>query len=391
MFRRSLTLPPIGTETFFLWGPRQTGKTTLLRHVYADARWVDLLRTDEFARYATRPERLREELVANPPPSRQVVVDEVQKVPNLLDEIHWLIENRGLHFALSGSSARRVRRAGVNLLGGRALRYSLSGLSASEIGPSFDLDFLLNYGYLPRIYGSERAARRLEAYVADYLRQEIAAEGVVRRLPVFFDFLTAAAFSDAETVNFSSLAREVGVSGPTIREYFRILEDTLLASWLPVYRRRSKRRVAQAPRFYFHDVGVVNRLVRRGRVTPGSRDYGKAFENWVFHELRTWRAYRSPDVPLSTWRLSSGAEVDFILGDMETAIEAKSSANVTSDHLRGLRTLAVDHPAVRRRVVVCREPRLRTTADGIEILPAADFVELLWAGAFATPKFCSVP
>ncbi len=230
MFRRALDLPPIGTETFFLWGPRQTGKTTLLWTVYPDARWVDLLRTDEFARYATRPARLREELVADPPPSGQVVVDEVQKVPVLLDEVHWLMEDRELHFALSGSSARRVRRAGVNLLGGRALRYSLSGLSASEIGPSFDLDRLLNYGYLPRIYGSDRADRRLAAYVADYLQQEIAAEGVVRRLPVFFDFLAAAAFSDGETVNFASVARETGVSGPTIREYFGILEDTLLAS-----------------------------------------------------------------------------------------------------------------------------------------------------------------
>ena len=381
MFARSLRLPPSGTETFFLWGPRQTGKTTLLRSTYPDARWVDLLKADEYRRYGSRPERLREELEASPPrPGQQVVIDEIQKVPALLDEVHWLIENRGFAFVLCGSSARRVRRTGVNLLGGRALPYGLGGLSAIEVAGDFDLDRMLNRGYLPRIYQSPSYARLLDAYVAVYLKEEVMAEGLVRRLPVFSDFLEAAALSDGEFVNFSNIARECGVSGPTIKGYFQILEDTLLGAWLPAFRKRPKRRVIGAPKFYFGDVGVVNRLARRGELLPGSTAYGKGFENWVFHELSLSIAYRETGQRLSWWRLAGGAEVDFIVGDMEVAVEAKSSANVTSDHLKGLRSLVKDHPEVRRRIVVCREPRPRRTADGIEILPAAAFVEYLRAG-----------
>ena len=382
MFPRSLRLPRSGTETFFLWGPRQTGKTTLLKNTYPDARWVDLLKADEYRRYGAHPERLREELEQRPPrPGQQVVIDEVQKVPALLDEVHWLIENRGLRFALCGSSARRVRRGGVNLLGGRAMRYELGGLSATEMGAEFDLDRTLNRGYLPRIYGSPSSGRLLDAYVAVYLKEEIMAEGLARSLPVFSDFLEAAALSDGELVNFRNIARECGVSGPTIRGYFQILEDTLLGAWLPAFRKRPKRRVIGAPKFYFGDVGVVNRLARRGDLLPGSTTYGKAFENWVFHELGLRIAYRETGQALSYWRLASGIEVDFIVGDMEVAVEAKSSTNVTSDHLKGLRSLLKDHPEVKRRVVVCRETRARRTPDGIQILPAPVFVERLWSGA----------
>ena len=381
MFPRSLRLPPSGTETFFLWGPRQTGKTTLLRNTYPDARWVDLLKADEYRRYGARPERLREELEDSPPrPGQQVVIDEIQKVPALLDEVHWLIENRNLCFGLCGSSARQVRRGGVNLLGGRAFRYQLGGLSAVEIGDVFDLDRTLTRGYLPRIHQSPSYARRLDAYVAVYLKEEVMAEGLARSLPVFSDFLEAAALSDGEIVNFRNIARECGVSGPTIKGYFQILEDTLLGTWLPAFRRRPKRRVIGAPKFYFGDVGVVNRLAHRGELLPGSTAYGKAFENWVFHELRLSLAYQESDRPLAYWRLAGGTEVDFIVGDMELAVEAKSSANVTSDHLKGLRSLIKDHQHVKRRVVVCREPRPRRTPDGIEILPAALFVERLWDG-----------
>ena len=381
MFPRSLSLPPSSTETFFLWGPRQTGKTTLLRSTYPDARWVDLLKADEYRRYGVRPERLREELEERPPrPGQQIVIDEIQKVPALLDEVHWLIENRGLHFALCGSSARRVRRGGVNLLGGRAFRYGLGGLSAVEVGEDFDLDRMLSRGYLPRIYQSPSYGRLLDAYIAVYLKEEVMAEGLARSLPVFSDFLEAAAFSDGELVNFKNIARECGVSGPTIKGYFQILEDTLLGAWLPAFRKRAKRRVIGAPKFYFADVGVINRLARRGDVSPGSSEYGKAFENWVFHELSLSLAYGESGQPLSYWRLAGGTEVDFIVGDMEVAVEAKSSANITSDHLRGLRSLVRDHPEVKRCVVVCRESRPRRTADGIEILPAVAFVERLWSG-----------
>ena len=384
MFERSLALPEVGRETFFLWGPRQAGKSTLLRRCYPDALWVDLLKSEVFRRYLDRPELLREELASEPAHAgRQVVIDEVQKVPALLDEVHWLIENRGSHFALCGSSARKVRRGAANLLGGRAVRYELRGLTAAELGAAFDLDRMLNHGYLPRIYQAARARRLLDAYVADYLREEVAAEGLVRNLPAFSGFLDAAALSDGEMVNFSNVARECGVSSPTAKAYFEILEDTLLGRRLNAYRRRRKRRVIGAPKFYFADVGVVNRLTRRGELTPGAPLYGKAFENWVFHELSAGIEYHDWDLDLAYWRLPSGIEVDFVLGDMEVAVEAKASARITRDHLRGLRTLAGEHPGVRRRIVVCLEPRARRTDDGIDILPAAEFVRRLGRGTLA--------
>jgi len=381
MFKRSLALPEPGVETFFLWGPRQTGKSTLLREAYGPGRWVDLLKAEEFRRYLARPELLRQELEADPPaPGEQIVIDEVQKVPALLDEVHWLLENRGLHFALCGSSSRKVKRGAANLLGGRALRYELHGLTAGELGREFDLDRLLEHGYLPRIYEASRPKRLLDAYVADYLKEEVAAEGLVRNLPTFSNFLDVASLSDGQLVNFSNIARECGVSSPTAKSHFQILEDTRLGRWLPAYRKRPKRRVIGAPKFYFADVGVVNRLARRGELIAGSEAYGKAFENWVFHELSAFVSYRGFDGGLSYWRLASGIEVDFVLGDMQAAIEAKSSEGITRDHLRGLRSLVEDHPRVARRIVVCREPRARTTEDGIEILPAATFARRLWAG-----------
>ena len=382
MFDRSLVLPQPGSETFFLWGPRQAGKSTLLRGCYPDAYWVDLLKSEIFRRYLDHPEYLRQELAAAAPlAGRQIVIDEVQKVPALLDEVHWLIENRGLHFALCGSSARKVRRGAANLLGGRAVRYELRGLTAGELGAAFDLSRMLNHGYLPRIYQAARPRRLLDAYIADYLREEVAAEGLVRNLPAFSGFLDAAALSDGEMVNFSNIARECGVSSPTAKAYFEILNDTLLGRWLTAYRRRRKRRVIGAPKFYFADVGVVNRLIRRGELTPGSPLYGKAFENWVFHELSAGIEYQEWDLELTYWRLPSGIEVDFVLGDMEIAVEAKASARITRDHLRGLRTLMEEHPGVRRRIVVCLEPRARRTDDGIDILPAADFIRRLGQGA----------
>ena len=202
----------------------------------------------------------------------------------------------------------------------------------------------------------------------------------MRNLPAFSGFLDAVALSDGEMVNFSNIARECGVSSPTAKVYFEILEDTLLGRRLRAYRRRRKRRVIGAPKFYFADVGVVNRLTRRGGLTPGAPLFGKAFENWVHHELSACIAYQESDFELTHWRLPSGIEVDFVFGDMEVAVEAKASARITRDHLRGLRTLAEEHPGVRRRVVVCLEPRARRTDDGIDILPAAEFVKELGRG-----------
>lgn len=383
MFQRRLTLPPSGSETFFLWGPRQTGKTTLLRSSYPEALWIDLLKAEEFRRYVERPELLRQELAATLSP--QVVIDEIQKVPQLLDEVHWLIENTRSRFALCGSSARKVKRGAANLLGGRAVRYELFGLTAAELGRDFELDRILNRGYLPRIYLSERAGRLLGSYVADYVKEEIAAEGLVRNLPMFSRFLDVAALSDGDLVNFSNIARDCGVSNHTVKGYFEILEDTLLGRWLPAYTKRPKRRVIGASKFFFTDVGVVNQLCHRGSIARGGELFGKAFENWVFHELTVAASYADTPPQLAYWRLASGIEVDFVVDAMRVAIEAKASARITSDHLKGLRELAVDHPKVGRRIVVCLEPKRRRTDEGIEILPVQDFVAELASGELISP------
>ncbi len=379
MFKRQLHLPRPGVETFFLWGPRQTGKTTLLQETYPDAFWLDLLKADQYRRYMQNPELLRDELSLQPA-VRQVVIDEVQKVPQLLDEVQWLHDHRRIHFALCGSSARKVKRGQANLLGGRAIRYELHGLTALEVGEGFDLTHMLNHGYFPRMYDSDRPNRLLNAYIADYLKEEVAAEGLVRKLPVYSEFLNIAALSDAELVNFSTIARDCGVSSHTIQGYFQILEDTLLGRWLPAYTKRPKRRVISAPKFYFADVGVVNFLARRGELRPGSELYGKAFENWVFHELCASNAYREAFAGLSYWRLASGIEVDFIVNDMQAAIEAKASKKITQDHLKGLRALAQDHPRIKHRVIVCLESTARRTTDGILILPAGEFCHQLSSG-----------
>ena len=308
-------------------GAASTGKTTLLLATYPDAFWVDLLKADEFRRYLQNPETLREALAALGS-IRQVVIDEVQKGPQLLEEAHWFHEHRGIRFALCGSSARKVKRGRANLLGGRAVRYELHGLTAQEIGGEFDLNRILNHGYLPTIYQSDNPRPLLNGYVADYLKEEVAAEGLVRNLSVYSEFLNMAALADAELVNFSTIARDCGVSSHTIKAYFQILEDTLLGRWLPAYTRRPKRRVIAAPKFYFGDVGIVNQLARRGDLQRGSELYGKAFENWVFHELCACNAYSNAFAKLAYWRLPSGIEVDFIVNDMQLAIEAKATAKV---------------------------------------------------------------
>jgi predicted AAA+ superfamily ATPase len=381
MIKRKLNLPPPAEETFFLWGARQTGKSTLLRTTYPDAVWIDLLKAEEFRRYLNNPELLRQEL-----PRKGdlpfVVIDEVQKLPCLLDEVHWLHENRNVQFALCGSSARKVKRGHANLLGGRAIRYEMLGFTSTELYPDFDLNRLLNHGYLPRIYLAKQPRRLLNSYVANYLKEEIAAEGLVRNLPVFSNFLNLAALSDTEPVNFSTIARDCGVSSQTVKEYFQILEDTLLCRWLPSFRKRPKRRVSASAKFYFSDVGVVNFLAKRGILQQGSELFGKAFENWCFHELNAYNLYYEVFAEFFYWRLAGGTEVDFIINDMEVAVEAKATKKILSQHLKGLRSLKVDHPNIKRRLVVCCEEKHRMTDDGIEIIPAGIFTEMLWHGEF---------
>ena len=382
MIRRKLQLPAKPKESFFLWGPRQSGKSMLLGATYPDAVWYDLLKTDLYVRLLEKPSLLREELLYAQGEKKAgfAVIDEVQKIPALLDEVHWLIENAGFVFGLCGSSARKVRRGHANLLGGRAVRYELFGFVSEEIGPGFDLVRMINQGYLPRHYLSASYARLVRSYINDYLKEEIGAEALVRSLPVFSSFLSAAALSDTQLVKYSTIARECGVSAPAVKEYFQILIDTMLGRFLDAYRKRPKRRVIGASKFYFSDVGVVNHLAKRGRLTPGSELFGKAFENWVFHELSAHRVYSDLYYDLRYWRLASGIEVDFVVNDMELAIETKSSPRIHSDHLRGLREIIKDHPKLKRRIVVSLEERARKTEDGIEILPYSVFIKQLWAG-----------
>ncbi|HTR02236.1 MAG TPA: DUF4143 domain-containing protein [Thermoanaerobaculia bacterium] len=379
MFRRLVRLPERPRESFFLWGPRQTGKSTLLKVLYPQARRIDLGRTEEFVRYGEKPALLREELEETPP-EPVVVIDEIQKVPPLFDEVQWLVENRGRVFAMSGSSSRAAHQAAPALPAGRVARFDLFGLTSAEIGRAFDLVRMLNHGHLPRHYLVESPARPLRAYLQTYIKEEVLQPGLTRNLPAFSTFLAKAALADTELVNYATLARECGVSAPTTREYYQILVDTRLGRFLPAFTRRPKRRVIGAPKFFFADVGLVNVLAGRGVLTPGSELFGKAFENWIFHELTAASHYRERYHDLAYWRLASGIEVDFVVGDLRCAIEAKAASRITSDHLKGLRQLAVDQPTVRRRIVASLEPSPRVTEDGIEILPWRVFLDRLWSG-----------
>jgi len=381
VYKRLIKLPNLPTRSFFLWVPRQVGKSTLLRLAYPQATEINLLKSDIFAKYRLHPERLREEL-ATAMPGKLIVIDEVQKVPALLDEVHYLIEEHGLVFALCGSSARKLKHGHANLLGGRALRYEMYGLGAMELASDFDLNRLLNRGYIPSHYDCTDSEwpRLMLSYVGDYLKEEIAAEGLVRNLAGFGEFLRMAALSDTETVSFSSFGRDVGVSPNTVKEYFSIMVDTLQGWWLPSYAARPKRRTVSAPKFYFADIGVVNHLARRGHLTAGGELFGKAFENWLGHELRSYNQYRDRFLDLSYWRLSSGIEVDFIVGQIELAVEAKAVTRVRSEHLKGLRELSKEHPGDYQRILVCLESVARTTEDGITVLPYDQFVSKLWSG-----------
>lgn len=370
---------PLPESTFFLWGPRQSGKTTLLKTRFPDAYRIDLLRTDERIRFEREPMRLREEARALPK-GKRVVIDEVQKVPALLDEVHYLLQEDDRTFALCGSSARKLRRTHANLLGGRALRRELLGLSGRELGARFSLERMLNHGTLPPHYLRENAAEHIAAYVDLYLKEEILDEGLTRNLPVFSAFLRAAAIGDTEVTNFSNIARECGVASSTVRGYYEILEDTLIGALVPAFTRRAKRRVQHAPKFYFRDVGVVNHLVRRHAVEEGSETFGKAFENWIFHELSVHVRTTPTPYEIAYWRLSSGIEVDFVLGDAETAVEVKAKRRLQSRDIRYLKEFRKEHPDVRNLVVVCLEPRARIIDDGIRVLPYQEFLAALWEG-----------
>jgi predicted AAA+ superfamily ATPase len=381
MYPRLLSLEEIHDDSIFLWGARQTGKSTLLKALFPKARYYDLLNSNLYRSLSRNPSLLREQL-ALLPSSTIVIIDEVQKVPDLLDEVHWLIQNKGLHFILCGSSARKLRRSGANLLGGRALSCTLFPLTSAEI-QDFDIERALNYGTIPPHYLAKNPIRRLQAYIDDYIQQEIVAESVLRNLSAFTRFLEVAALSDTEIVNYTNIAAECGVTAKTVKEYFAILEETLFGFMLPAYTHAIKRRVVQSPKFYYFDVGIPNYLLNRTPIRADSTDYGHAFEHLMMQELRAYLGYHHSRKRLSYWRTSSGLEVDCIIGNAEVAIEFKSSTEVRNTQLKGLRAFTEEHPDV-KCYVVSREtfPRL---VDGVEIWPIRDFLAKLWMDEIITP------
>ncbi|MDO9341058.1 MAG: AAA family ATPase [Bacteroidales bacterium] len=378
MYIRKQDFNGLGKESTFLWGARQTGKSTLLKNLFPDATYFDLLLAGEYDRFLRNPSLLREILVTTGF-SNPVIIDEIQRIPSLLNEIHWLIVNKNTQFILSGSSPRNILRSGGNLLGGRALRHELYPLISAEI-PDFDLVKALNGGLLPRHYQAANPHKLLSAYIGSYLRDEILTEAKIRNITSFSRFLEAAAFSNGEMVNYSNIAAECGVSSPTVKEYFQILEDTMTGRFLQSYQKKPKRRVILAPKFYYFDIGVANFLLKRGRIEQGSEAFGKAFEHFIYQELYAHSHYSDINYPISYWHTASQLEVDFILGDHEVAVETKSTSMVNPRHLKGLKSFAEEYK-VKKSIIVSTDPYPRQI-DNITVLPWQVFLNSLWAGEF---------
>jgi predicted AAA+ superfamily ATPase len=373
---RVLDLPALlAQKSYFLFGPRQTGKTFLIRHSLINARVYDLLDTSIYLALSRDPGRIGQELTAH---DRIVVIDEIQRLPHLLNEVHRLIETQGVHFLLTGSSARKLRRGGVNLLGGRARTKYLRPLTYRELGDRFDLRRAIERGLLPSIYFSDDARADLEAYAGLYLQQEIVAEGATRNIPAFSRFLKAAAFCNGTIVNFTNVANDAQVARTTIYEYFEILKDTLILHELPAWRKTKKRKPLASSKYYFFDVGVVSSLQGRA-FRPSTPEFGEAFETYLMHELASYSDYISGD-PISYWRSTTGFEVDFIIGD-HTAVEVKAKESISQQDMKSLRALA-EEKRLKRYLCVCLEPRARRV-EGILVIPFKEFLEALWNGEYA--------
>ena len=365
----------LGKKSHFLFGPRQTGKTFLIRHTLKDIRLYDLLDSSIYLSLSRNPGRIAEELT---PQDRIIVIDEIQRIPELLNEVHRLIEERGIRFLLTGSSARKLRRGGVNLLGGRARTKYLHPLTYKELGERFDLFRGIERGLLPSIYFSDDPRADLRAYAGSYLQQEIVAEGFTRNIPAFSRFLRVAALCNSTIVNFTNVANDAQVARTTVYEYFEILKDTLILHELPAWRKSKKRKPLASSKYYFFDIGVVSALQER-EFRPHTPEFGEAFETYIFHELICYRDYMGGD-PLSYWRSTSGFEVDFIIGD-HTAIEVKAKENLSSAELKPLRALA-EEKKLKRFLCVSLEPR-RREIEGVTVLPYKDFLEQLWSGEYS--------
>lgn len=380
-FRRSLVLNLPKRQSAFLWGPRKTGKTTFLKTTFPQSIVYDLLQTDLFLELAKRPALLREQLLQAEAGRLQspVIIDEVQKIPQLLDEIQWLIENTEMRFVLCGSSARKLKRGKANLLGGRAWRYEMHPLVSAEL-PELKLLDALNRGLIPAHYVEKEYHKSLRAYVRDYLKEEVFDEGLTRNIPAFSRFLDAVGYSHGELTNFANIARDCGVDSKTVKGYYQILVDTLMGTMLEPFKHRQGRQVIQkAGKFYLFDVGVAGALTRRRIDQERGELFGKAFEHFILMEILAFRSYRELDFDVNFWRTKSGVEVDFILGRGEVAIEVKGSSRIDPSDLRPLKVFIEENrPA--KAFLVCNEARARIHAS-IPILPWREFLSALWGGS----------
>ena len=343
MFTRRLQLPE---RSFFLLGPRGTGKTTWLRGVLPSALWFDLLRTGTFLELSQQPDRFRQQIEAHPHGS-WVVIDEVQRLPSLLNEVHALIAERGraYRFALSGSSARKLKRLDVNLLAGRAINRQCLPLTAAEVNSDLDVDHILRFGLLPQVRSDpEYAVDTLDAYISNYLREEIQQEALVRRLDTFARFLQVAALMNGQVSNLAGVARDAGVARPTVQGYFETLIDTLIGVWLPAWQRRARVKEVASPKFYLFDCGVARALSGRLREPIDGLERGFLLETWILHELRATIAYHGLGGELHHWRTPSGSEVDFIWTRAKRAvgIEVKASAQWRREFGGPLKSLIED-------------------------------------------------
>lgn len=375
MYQRLLQLKPLlNKKSFFLFGPRSTGKTTLIGNQLDHCIVYDLLDVDDYRRLIKRPKIIEEEAADR---EKIIVIDEVQKLPSILDEVHRLIQKKGLRFLLTGSSARKLKRGSANMLAGRAWTAELFPLSFSEI-PSFDLITYLNTGGLPHIYGSAEADEELESYVGTYLKEEIQAEALTRNISAFSEFLDIIAFSNGHEINYESLASDCQVSTSTLKNYIQVLEDTLLGFRLPGFRKTTIRKAISRSKHYLFDIGVTNKLCNRSEIKPKSELFGAAFKHFIILETRAYNSYQRKNQQLTYWRSTSQMEVDLLVGQ-KIAIEIKGNSFVGDKHLKGLRALK-EESLFERYLVVSLDSAKRQTDDGIEIVPWRIFLEDLWNG-----------
>ena len=363
-------------EAMFLFGARQTGKSTLLKERFPKAIYIDLLKSDVRNRFKQHPEEFRESLLRYPPETL-VIVDEIQKVPDLLDEVHWLMVEKGLWFVLSGSSARKIKKSGANNLGGRAIPETLFPLVSAEI-PDFDIERAVQNGMIPRHYMVANARNRMRAYIDLYVKEEIIEEALVQNVDEFIRFMEVAAIMDGEILNYENVASDCGVSANTVKAYYKILVDTLLGFEVPAYRKVIKRKLYKSPRFYYFDIGIANHLTKRYQLAPKTPEYGHAFEHLIIQEIVAYLAYTNSDEELTYWHTYENIEVDAIIGDARVAIEIKSTDHVDHDDKKGIMEFAKEHPNA-KQILVSRD-RISRRSGNVDLYYVTDFFKALWAG-----------